>query len=127
MNPLPRRKSRLRPDVGLAIVNIVLLLILFFLVVGQSTAQGDIRLPRSAEVDLEQLPRPTLSVTESAWFLDGTPVAPEYVAIAMQSHPAGTPLNILIDRDAPATLLSGVIGRDELRDIPLRLVTLRAE
>lgn len=126
MKPLPRRKSRLRPDVGIAIVNIVLLLILFFLVTGQNAAPDALLLPETSQVDLDQLPRPTLLVREDAWLLDGSPVAPEYIAIAMQRHPHGTPLNLLIDRDAPATLLGNVIGRPELRDIPLRLVTLRA-
>jgi hypothetical protein len=127
MKALPAPKKRIEGDVGLAIVNIVFLLIFFFLTSGQliSGAAGDVDLARTTELPLDRLPQPILVVNAAGWELDGVPVLPERLGIAMRDIDPALPLHILINRDSPAAALLAVVGRPELATRELRLVTLR--
>jgi biopolymer transport protein ExbD len=128
MKPLlpPRKKSEM--DVSYAIVSIVFLLMFFFLLTGQmqnQTAQG-MALAETSELPLDRLPSPILIVGEAgAWALDGKPVAPDLLALALQDLEQPVILHVLIGKEAPADALLAVVTRPDLANIELRLVTLR--
>lgn len=128
MRPLPRPLRKLRLDVSYAVVNIVLLLILFFLATGRlvNPVRPDISLAETSELPLDALPSPILVVGQDGrWQLDGRELSPELLAAALNTLPQPVVLHVLINRDAPAGALVSVIARPELRDVSLRLVTLR--
>ncbi|AUH32942.1 ExbD/TolR family protein [Paracoccus tegillarcae] len=126
---LPPRPHGAQIDVSLAIVNIVLLLIFFFLVTGQITTEevGDeVELPISRELPLDQLPRPLLLVTaQGDWMLDGTEVAPDLLEVALDGLAQPVTLHILLDRGAPADQLIAVLQNPAMAERSVRLVTLK--
>jgi biopolymer transport protein ExbD len=128
MRTLPRPTQKVSLDFSLAIVNIVLLLILFFLATGQlmNPPAKDIVLAETSELPLEQLPTPILVVsTDGGWQLDGAPVAPDLLGTAVADLPQPVVLHVMINRDAPATALMDVLAHPDLADTEMRLVTLR--
>ncbi len=130
MEPLPRTRKQGSLDASLAIVNIVLLLIFFFLTTGQllNPPTNGIELSETSELPLDRLPKPILVVSrDGSWSIDGEPVAPDLLGVAIDALPQPVRLNILINRDAPASSLLEVINRPELATVELRLVTLRLE
>ncbi len=125
LNLPPRRTERAYPDASLSIVNIVLLLLFFFMIVGQ-TAKPDpgMALATTEDLPLEQLPQPILVIeTNGAWVLDGEPVSPELLPAAIPGGP-GQVLHLMIDREAPAQLLVAALQNPVLAEYDLRLVTL---
>lgn len=120
-----RRNERPQLETALAIVNIVLLLIFFFLVVGQGQrAPSDLQLARTAEIDLGSLPSPVLEIrAANDWVLDGEPVQPDLLSAAIAGKPG--PLHLMMDRQADADLLIQSLRRIEADDREVRLVTLR--
>lgn len=128
MRTLPRPAEKVSLDFSLAIVNIVLLLILFFLATGQllNPPAKDVDLAETSELPLDQLPAPILVVsTDGAWELDGTPVAPDLLGTAIADLPQPVVLHVMINRDAPATALMEVLANPDLANTEMRLVTLR--
>jgi biopolymer transport protein ExbD len=114
-------------DMSLAIINVVLLLIFYFLVTGQIVAENadDVDVARTTELPADQLPGPLLVINpDGTWLVDGTPVAPEFFDLAIAALPEPLILYILISRDAPASTLLGVVNRPELANAEIRLVTL---
>ncbi|MFV0301286.1 MAG: ExbD/TolR family protein [Paracoccus sp. (in: a-proteobacteria)] len=126
---LPPRRRHTTIDVSLAIVNIVLLLIFFFLVTGQISAErpsDNIDLPVSSNLPLDQLPRPLLMVTPGGeWLLDGAEVAPDLLGVALDALPEPLTLHLLLDRGAPADLLVAVLRNPALAQRSVQLVTLK--
>lgn len=126
---LPPRRQGARIDVSLAIVNIVLLLIFFFLLTGQIAADDRIEgleLAETSDLPLDQLPRPILIIgPQGEWLLDGQEVAPDLLAVALDAMPQPLTLNLLLDRAAPATTLGSLLSHPALRDRDLQLVTLK--
>ncbi len=121
----PLRKRRAAGDISLAIVNIVFLLIFFFMLIGQETVtQGNVRLPRTDQLTGAQIPSNVL-VVQSAdeWLLGGAPISPELLGSAL--GPAGETVYLMLDRDAPAELLLQTLARPELAGYDIRLVSLR--
>ncbi len=128
MRPLPRPRARLKMDISFAVVNIVLLLIFFFLVTGRllNPIDPEIELAETSELPLDALPSPLLVVTATGgWQLDGRDLAPELLGIAISELPQPPVLNLLINRHAEAQALMAVLARPELQGVQLRLVTLR--
>ncbi|WP_373634943.1 ExbD/TolR family protein [Yoonia sp. SS1-5] len=125
---LPQRKKAIGLDVSLAIVNIVLLLIFFFLATGQllnPPSQG-VDISETTELPLDQLPSPILVVRDSgSWQLDGQDVAPDLLGAALSNLETPLILHVLIGRDAPATSLLEIINRPDLSQAEIKLVTLR--
>lgn len=119
----PRRDMPVRLDNSLAVVNIVLLLLFFFLSVGQDVRPADdMALSVTDALPLEDLPRPILVVRSAdEWELDGSPISPELVPAAV----AGPVLHLMIDKDARAGLLIATLENPVLAGYDLRLVTLR--
>jgi len=124
-NLLPPRRPPLRPDVSLAIVNIVLLLILFFLASGaliNASAPLNVELAETSDLDIAHLPRPVLAVTADGGLeLDGDPVL---LADLAQALAADQVLHLVIGREAPATRVLDLLGQPGLERLDVRLVTV---
>jgi biopolymer transport protein ExbD len=126
---LPAPRGRVRADVSLAIVNIVLLLIFFFLATGgllNSPSYG-VDLSTTDELPIEMLPKPLLIVGPSGELsLNGEPVAIEVLGPRLIGE---TRVHLLIDRATPAADLVALLSQPELAAVEVRLVTihLRAE
>ena len=129
-NTLPQTSRKIPLDFSLTTVNIVLLLIFFFLVSGSlvETEELTVDLAQTSELPLDRLPRPLLLMDVGDKLqLNGNPVTPETLL------PALTPLlktdaprlHILADRDVPAGALVSLIQRSDLQGIEIKLVTLR--
>lgn len=130
MQSLPRSAQRVKMDMSLSIINVVLLLIFFFLVTGRIVAENvtDVEIARTEDLPIEQLPGPLLYVRpDGAWEVDGAPVAPEFLDLAIDALPKPLVLYILIDRNAPANALLDVVNRQELALAEIRLVTLQGQ
>ena len=124
---LPRPKPPIQLDVSLAIVNIVLLLIFFFLATGRllNPVGPDLELSQTSELPLDQLPSPILVIgADGTWQLNGVDVAPELLQVAMQDLPEPVTLHLLMNRQAPANTLISVMNRPELSGTEIKLVTL---
>lgn len=125
------RRSRLVPpregnkmDSGLAIVNIVLLLIFFFLTTGSlsNSTTVTVSLPETTELPLDLLPKPLLTVSlEGDLTLDGVPIERGSLADALIDDPM---LHVLADREANAGELLDLIAAEELIAVQVRLVTV---
>lgn len=128
MRVLPRPEKPIQLDVSLAIVNIVLLLIFFFLATGQllNPPSTGVDLAETTDLALDQLPQPILVVDRSgAWELNGQALSPDLLSVALEALEPPYTLHILIDGDAPAGSLLSVVNRPELETTTLKLVTLR--
>jgi biopolymer transport protein ExbD len=121
--PPPRRKEA---DFSLAIVNIVLLLVFFFLITGSLVQSGEIEinLAETSELPLERLPRPLLLIDASgAMALDGVPLEADQIAANLgESLPEA--LYLLADGDLSADQLMALTTRPDLAGLSLRLITL---
>lgn len=125
--PLPREHEKSELDVSLAIVNIVLLLIFFFLATGRllNPVGPEVDLADTTELPLDQLPSPILVVMDDgSWQLDGQDVAPDFLAIALDSLEQPVTLHLLLDRAAPANSMISVLNLPELAEREVKLVTL---
>lgn len=122
--PLPRPSEPIRPDVSLFIVNIVLLLILFFLATGSlvSTPDEGVRISETRDLPIDQLPKPVLIVEEDGRLtLDGEELAVDGLPQAMVGHSV---LHVLIDRTAPALDLLNLVNQPGMENLDIRLVTI---
>lgn len=126
---LPAPRGRIRADVSLAIVNIVLLLIFFFLATGgllNSPSYG-VDLSTTDDLPIEMLPKPLLIVGPGGQLsLNGEPVAIEVLGPRLIGEAR---VHLLIDRTTPATDLVDLLSQPELAAVEVQLVTihLRAE
>lgn len=126
MNLPPLRQGRhVQVDTSLAIVNIVLLLIFYFLIAGQNPAPDTgLELSSTTEISPGNLPSPVLEVLgPEEWRLDGRSIRPEMLPGALADSAA--PVHLLIDRNASAGLLVGLMRRPELAGHDIRLVTIK--
>ena len=111
-------------DSGLAIVNIVLLLIFFFLTTGSlsNSTTVTVQLPETTELPLDLLPKPLLTVSlEGELTLDGVPIERGSLADALVDDPL---LHVLADREANAGEVLDLIAAEELIAVQVRLVTV---
>ena len=120
--PPPRPTKAI--DSSLAIVNIVLLLIFFFLATGSLIASDsvEIDLPETTQLPLDLLPKPLLAVDgDAAMTLDGVPLEPGSLAEALIDFPT---LHVLADRELGAGDLLDLLAAEELVAVSIKLVTL---
>jgi biopolymer transport protein ExbD len=116
--------SRGAPDVSLAIVNIVLLLIFFFLVTGQmTTVQGfTVEISETTELPVEHLPQPILIFeNDGSLTLNEDPVDEAALAAAVADFEV---LHLLIDRNETADTLIDLLARPAFDHLEMRLVTV---
>ena len=128
---LQDKDNRKPPDFGLAQVNIVLLLVLFFLVVGTivETSEQAVKLPETTDLPLERLPRPLLLIDGSdTWQLDGEAMTPiETVTYLIENPENLRQVNLLVAQDLPADALFDVLRRLEDTGLGVALVTIKQE
>lgn len=121
---LTHSRERAKIDSSLAIVNIVLLLIFFFLTTGSlsNSATVTVQLPDTTKLPLDLLPTPLLTVTpDGEMELNGVPVEPGGLAEALVDDPL---LHVLADREGNAGELFDLIASEELIAVQVRLVTI---
>lgn len=121
---LPQPRTRNKIDASLAIVNIVLLLIFFFLSAGSilNSESVEVALPETTDLPLDRLPEPLLVIgPDRSMVLDGTPVAPGALAAALIDDPA---LHVLADRETNAVTVLETLAAERLVAVEIRLVTL---
>jgi len=120
----PDGHRQMKPDASLAIVNVVLLLIFFFLATGQlmnSPSYGAV-LSETSKLPIDVLPQPILIIDPDGGFsLNGTPLDADLLGTALAGQ---TLVHVLIDKTAPATDLLQLLARPELAEMEVRLVTL---
>lgn len=124
---LPAHKPLRTPGTSLAIVNIVLLLLFFFLVTGSLLPAPDtkVQLPATTDLPSGHLPSPLLEVEPNGSLrLDGNAVTTD---ILQASLPAGTVLHVLSDSTAPALNLLQLLAQPPFSDLDIRLVTLHRQ
>lgn len=125
----PRRRSR--PDFSIAVINIVFLLLLFYLATGSlmKPAEMTADTPVTHDLPLELLPRPLLLVSaDRSLFLDGVPVGFAELAEAVRAATAEAGvLNVLADRAMPAREFLDVLARLDAGGVAMRIVTLHAK
>lgn len=126
-------KSRHQVDFSLATVNIVLLLVFFFLITGTlvETDELAVDLAQTEDLPIDRLPRPLLLMKDAeTWSLDGESVTAATLALAVEDSferlesPSRT-LHLLPDRSLAAGDLVAVLRRPDLADVEIKLVTLR--
>ncbi len=130
---IPSSRQHRKPDFSLATINIVFLLLLFFLSVGTIVDSQEIGVdaPETRELPLDRLPRPLLLINERGVLsLDGRALTDEQlVSVAKNASLSqdGTvnPINILADVALPGRELVETVGRLSLAGVEVRLVTLR--
>lgn len=121
---LPAQPERLKPDISLFIVNIVLLLILFFLATGQimNGAPVDKRLALTQDLPLDLLPQPLLEVSAAGDLgLNGDVVTLTDLGPLLDGE---TELFVLIEGDVGASVLVDVLAAPDLADLNVELVTI---
>lgn len=122
---LPPAERRPPPDFSIAMVNIVLLLVLFFLVAGTLMAEeeGRVALPETRDLPLEALPRPLLLVGEDGTLaLDGETIEAGALRAAVAEIER---LHLLVPRDLPANSLVEIAGEVASGGAAVSLVTVR--
>lgn len=121
---LPSPQPRKAFDSSLAIINIVLLLIFFFLTTGSlmSSRTVEVALPETTKLPLDLLPKPLLTVdTEGAMTLDGLPIEAGTLAGLLIDSPS---LHVLADRELSAAGLLEMLDDEALIAVEVLLVTL---
>lgn len=133
MVELPRESSRFRPDFSLATVNIVFLLLLFFIVAGTvvTKKEFEVDVAKTENLPLERLPRPLLLINrDNVLFLNGEKLPEEGASRIIKQHfDAGANenpvLHVLVPRDFPAIDLLGRLGELDRLGIDVKVVTKR--
>lgn len=121
---LPAPRTRTALDSSLAIVNIVLLLIFFFLATGSllNSRSVEVALPETRSLPLDLLPKPLLVIDPAGGLiLDGEPIPDGTLAERLLDDPV---LHILADRESSAQALLDRLDAEALIAVDLRLVTL---
>ena len=121
---LPARVERQGLDSSLAIVNIVLLLIFFFLATGSimNSRTVEVALPETTELPLDLLPKPLLTVSTAGDItLDGEPLERGTLSELLLDSPT---LYVLADRALAAGALLDILAEENLVAVAVRLVTI---
>lgn len=131
MSYIPSRPKRQRPDFSLAVINIVFLLLLFYLATGRLITHGELMtdVPLTQHLPLDQLPRPLLLVTaDKSLFLDGAPVSLDTLPGAARKAAENTGfLNILAESTVPADDFVDLLARISTANVSLRIVTRKTK
>ena len=133
MTILPAPAPRRRHDFALTMINIVFLLLLFFLTTGSLTNRDEAQsgVPVTKDLPLERLPRPLLLLQRDGGLsLDGHPVTADTAGAAAQNAVAAkgkadAALNVLADPTIPASALLALAERLRGEGLSIRLVTVR--
>ena len=127
----PPPQPRWRGDFILPMINIVFLLLLFFLTAGSLANRNEAQsaIPITATLPLERLPRPLLLVqSDGSLELDGRPATRDEVVRSLRNGATGESalsVSVLADPDMPATTLLTLVDALRADGVGIRLVTLR--
>ena len=129
---IARPMRRGRQEFALPMINVIFLLILYFLISGTIVQRNELTFapPTTLEVPDTRLPRPLLVLEPGGGLLlDGALLSEaEWVEAAQAvDRPEGGQLNILAPADYPAGQLVQRIAALGRASIPVRLVTIRPE
>jgi biopolymer transport protein ExbD len=132
---VPRAKRRERVEFALPTINIIFLLMLYFLVAGTIVQKDELSVapPVTTEEALERLPRPLLVISNGGTFtLDGLPLDREELVAAataaIASPLAQSPqLNILAPAEMAAHPFLEILELFGRGGVPVRLVTIEPE
>lgn len=128
MTLLARPKKRNRPDFSLAVVNVVFLLLLFYLATGSLVKPGEMEADAPLTTDLrpELLPRPLLVVVaDRSLLLDGMAVTlDDLAARARDKVGEGGVLNVLANRSMSGREFLDVLARIDTGGVPMRIVSM---
>jgi biopolymer transport protein ExbD len=130
----PRIKRRERMEFALPTINVIFLLMLYFLIAGTIVQKDELSVapPITTEDALERLPRPLLVITDAETFtLDGALIAHADLVAAAATAIAGplaqTPqLNVLAPADMGAGPFLELLELLGAGGVPVRLVTVEA-
>lgn len=130
----PRVKKRERMEFALPTINVIFLLMLYFLVAGTIVQKDELSVapPVTEEVATDRLPRPLLVISEAGTFtLDGAPLTREELvsaaAAAIADPLAQTQhLNILAPAGMAASPFLDILAMFGAGNVPVRLVTIEA-
>lgn len=133
MKIIPDPVSRRRHDFTLTMINIVFLLLLFFLTTGSLTNREEKQstIPFTRNLPLERLPRPLLLMeSDGSLFLDGRAISRDVVVEAARAAieatgRTDTPLSLLAQRDMAAAGFLSVAEALRAAGLGLQVVTLR--
>jgi biopolymer transport protein ExbD len=133
VNIIPQPAERRRHDFTLTMINVVFLLLLFFLTTGSLTnrEEAQANVPVTRNLPLERLPRPLLLIqADGSLLLDGQPVASKSSVEAAQraieaSGRNDTILSLLAPPDMPAAPLLSLAERLRASNIAVQIVTIR--
>jgi biopolymer transport protein ExbD len=131
----PRVRRRERMEFALPTINIIFLLMLYFLIAGTIVQKDELRVapPITTENATSRLPRPLLVISDTGTFtLDGLPLPREELvaaaAKAIADPLAQTPqLNVLAPRDMAAAPFLEILAAFGAGGVPVRLVTVEPE
>jgi biopolymer transport protein ExbD len=135
MTIIPVPPTRRKPDFTLTMINIVFLLLLFFLTTGSLTNRNEAQseVPFTENLPLERLPRPLLQMArDGGLYLDGRKLergdlVPSVRAVLAKMDPADAHLNILAERDMQASAFLDIADLLRAAGIELRIVTVRQQ
>lgn len=128
VRPLPSPPPRRRPDFSLATVNIVLLLVLFFLVAGSIVSEEErfVDLPETLSLPLENLPRPLLVIgAGGALAYEGAAVEDRAALVQVLAEAAPPRVYVMAARELPANALVQTVSGLAAQGIEVSLVTVR--
>ena len=125
----PRRRERL--EFALPTINIIFLLMLYFLVAGTIVQKDELGVapPETSKVATDRLPRPLLSISDSGGMtLDGVPVQPAELPAAAQvatgPDAEAHQLNVLAPAGMPADAFLKILSGLAAADVAVRVVTV---
>ena len=125
----PRRRERL--EFALPTINIIFLLMLYFLVAGTIVQKDELGVapPETSRVATDRLPRPLLSINDAgAMTLDGVLVTVAELPAAAQAatgpNAQAHQLNILAPAGMPASAFLGVLSGLAAANVAVRVVTI---
>lgn len=131
MVSIPRPRKRPKPDFSLAVINIVFLLLLFYLVTGSLMRPEEMQAdaPVTSELKPDLLPRPLLVVAaDGTLLLDGVSVDRAALGVAAQGAVGeGGVLNVLADRSMAGRAFLELLAQLDAGGVPLRIVSLRSD
>ncbi|PZO80855.1 MAG: biopolymer transporter ExbD [Mesorhizobium amorphae] len=131
MRFLPPPRKRFRHDFSLTIINVVFLLLLFYLATGSLIKGVELgtNAPLTADLPLDRLPRPLLLLAaDGSLFLDGAALAPADFMTAARRASEGAPfLNVLAERSGAGTEFLRLLAQLDQGGIRTRIVSLHSE
>jgi biopolymer transport protein ExbD len=128
----PRRRERL--EFALPTINIIFLLMLYFLVAGTIVAKDELGVapPETSKVATDRLPRPLLSISDAGdMTLDGAPVTladlPAAARAATGPEAQAQQLNVLAPASMPASAFLGILSGLAAANVAVRVVTVQKD